>query len=430
MNPNLWNGILWIAELQNDFEILDAKKFPKEKKLELTLGRKKREGRCSSCGALCQRIHSVDEVRLRDLSAFGYQVKLILPRFTFFCFRCEGHRVEDHWLWRSRRRFTWRYECHVSGMCEEMTNLSVARLEGLNDKTVFNIDFELLRLRLERQRLPELGTEFSMDEVYFKYFPDEDPRKETSFVTNLVCLKNRRVITNAPGRGQASAENCILTGISPEMRNYALSFATDLHRPYHSAIRKLCPHSKVILDRFHIMKLFNEAMDSFRKRQSKLTILQEERILLSGRNKWILLSDPSRLSKSKRSLLDELKEMNERVVEALLIREQFVSFFEAPTKELAEKRWRGLMGVVRQANISEFNSFFRQMARWFPMMMDYFFHRTTTAVIEALNHKIKATKIAAYGYRNLYYFRLKILQRVGFLNRRYAPLPSRNSVYA
>lgn len=429
MNP--WQGILWLAGLQSDFEILDAKKFSRERRIELVLGRLRREGRCSECGALCARIHSVDQIRLRELSAFGLQVHLVLPRFTVRCERCQKAVVEDHWLWRPRRRFTWRYECQVSQMCEEMTNLSVARLEGLNDKTVFNIDFELLKLRLERQHVPELGTQYCMDEVYFKFFPEDDPRRETSFVTNLVSLDHRKVICNAPGRGQIAAESCILVGIPPEKRSEPLSFATDLHAPYHVAIRKHCPKAKITLDRFHLMKLFNEAMDKFRKRQLLLAADTTERNLLSAKSgKWILLSDPSKLSDRRKTLLDQLKGMNERVIEALLIREQYVSFFEARDLPLAEKRWLGLMELVRQADIREFTDLFKHMKRWLPMMLEYFANRTTTAVIEALNHKIKATKIAAYGYRNLYYFRLKILQRVGFLNRHFAPLPSRRPAHA
>jgi transposase len=428
MNP--WQGILWLAGLQSDFVILDAKKWNQERRVELTLGRLHRQGRCSECGQLCTRIHSVDTVRLRDLSCFGYKVHLVLPRFTVRCERCGRATVEDHWLWRSRRQLTWRFECHVSALCEEMTNLAVARLEGMNDKTVFNIDYGLLRLRLERQTIPELGKQFCMDEVYFKYFPEQDPRRETSFVTNLVSLDHRRVIINSPGRGQKAAEACILQAIPEPLRQQNLYFATDLHKPFHAAIRKTCPQAKIILDRFHLMKIFNEAMDRFRRRQFHLTTDGTERNLLSAKTgKWILLSDPSKLSPGRQNLLAQLKHLNERVLEALLIREQFVSFFEAKDLPLAESRWQALLELVRLADIREFNDLFQQLKHWLPLMLDYFANRTTTAVIEALNHKIKATKIAAYGYRNLHYFQLKILQRVGFLNRRYAPLPPRNPAF-
>jgi transposase len=427
MNP--WQGILWLAGLQADFEIVEAQKFNREKRLVLTLRRIRKEGRCSDCGHLCSRIHSVDEVTLRDLSSFGYQVWLKIPRFTVRCPRCGKNRVEDHWLWRERRRFTWRYESHISAMCEEMTNLSCARLEGLPDTTVYNIDFELLKLRIERQILPELGPHYSMDEVYFHYFPDQDPRKPTSFVTNLVCLKHRKVVLNAPGRNQASAEACLL-GLSSEQRAGMQSIATDLHDAFHLAVRKHCPGAKIVLDRFHIMKLFNEAMNDFRKRQVHLTTDLDEKRLLQGKHKWILLKNTDSLSHKDRDHLDELKQLNERIIEALLIREHFVSFFESSSEETARTRWLLLMALVEQAGIQEFTKFFSGLKKWLGELWDYFKHRTSSAVIEALNHKIKATKAAAYGYRNLYYFRLKILQRVGFLNTRFATLPTRRPLHA
>ncbi len=395
----------------------------------MQLGRTRREGRCSECGHLCTSIHSTDEVTLRDLSAFGFRVWLKLPRFTVRCPRCKKARVEDHWLWRERRRFTWRFECHVSAMCEEMTNLACARLEDLPDTTVYNIDYELLKLRIERQALPELGPHYSMDEVYFHYFPDDDPRKPTSFVTNLVDLKHKKVILNNPGRNQASAEACLM-GLSPEQRANAESFATDLHDAFHLAIRKHCPKAKVVLDRFHIMKLFNEAMNDFRKRQVHLTTDVDEKRLLQGKHKWILLKNTDSLSHKDRDHLDELKQLNERIIEALFIREHFVSFFESSCEDTARKRWEVLMALVSQADIQEFNLFFRKLRKWLGELWDYFKHKTSSAVIEALNHKIKVTKAAAYGYRNIYYFRLKILQRVGFLNTKFAPLPTRRSAHA
>jgi hypothetical protein len=41
-----------------------------------------------------------------------------------------------------------------------------------------------------------------------------------------------------------------------------------------------------------------------------------------------------------------------------------------------------------------------------------------------MNNVIKALKRRAYGYRNMEYFRLKILQQCGYLNSRHIPDPS------
>jgi transposase len=429
MNP--WQGIARLAGFPADFEILDEQTYPPTKerpqaRVFYTIRRRLRQGVCSACGTLCSKIHSTDEVELRDLPAFGQQIHWRIPRFTVRCERCGKNTVEDHWLWRARRQFTWRYECQISRLCEELTNVGVARLELLSDKTVYRIDYELLCLRMERQSLPQdIGPHYSMDEIHFRTFRKKlDREKSVSFVTNLLCMKYRKVIFNAPGRVQASAQVCLL-GLSETQRAQAQSFAADLHDDFHLAIRAACPQADIVLDRFHIMKLFNESMNDFRKRQLTMAQSCEEKGLLRGANKWLLLMSPDKMSATKKGLLDELKALNERVVEALLIREQFVSFFQSSTLELAKQRWEQLKRMITEADITELTDFFRRLSAWTEFLWNYFKHRTSSAIIEAVNHKIKAVRGMAYGYRNLHYFQLKILQRVGFLNSRFVNLPQK-----
>lgn len=428
MNPEHLQGILALADLQDDFILLDYKKLRDKNRVILVLGRKERRGHCSGCGRECSRVHSSDRVWVRDLSAFGFEVHLYADRLTLWCEGCQGNRVEVHWLWRPRRSFTWRFEKHISHLSEEMTNASAGRLESLHDKTVYAIDLELLEIRLGHQRLPiDLGPHYSMDEVYFRYFPDWHQDADKKFVTNLLDLTHGKIIANAPGRGEKAAENCLLW-LSLPQRRQAQSVATDLHEPFHLAIRKHCPHADIVLDRFHIMKLFNEAMDDFRKKQMEIYSGTEQVELLRGRNKWLLLTRPEKLSKTNAKLLEELKKMNERVIDALLVREYFIQFFQAPTLNDAKLRWYRLLKFVAEVDIAAFTEFFRKLKAWAPQLWNYFRHRTSSAVIEAVNHKIQVTKTAAYGYKNLRYFRLKILQRCGFLNTQFAPLPRIHSL--
>lgn len=291
MNPEQWQGILQLADLQDDFVLLNYKKFRDQNRVVLVLGRRQRQGRCSGCGTESRQIHLTDRVWIRDLSAFGFQVELYVDRFTLRCERCQNNRVEVHWLWRPRRSFSWRFEKRVSRLCEEMTNAAVGRIEELNDKTVYTIDKEM--------------------EIY-------------------------------SGTDQVE--------------------------------------------------------------------------LLKGRNKWLLLTREEKLSKTNRRLLEELKAMNERIVDALLVREYFIQFFQAATLREARIRWYRLLKLVKEVDIAAFIEFFRKLKSWTAQLWNYFEHRTSSAVIEAINHKIQVTKSAAYGYKNLRYFQLKILQRCGFLN--------------
>ena len=46
------------------------------------------------------------------------------------------------------------------------------------------------------------------------------------------------------------------------------------------------------------------------------------------------------------------------------------------------------------------------------------------ALSEGINSVIKMLKRRAFGYRNMEYFRLKIMQVCGYLNSRYVPVPA------
>ena len=46
---------------------------------------------------------------------------------------------------------------------------------------------------------------------------------------------------------------------------------------------------------------------------------------------------------------------------------------------------------------------------------DYFVHRVTTGISEGINRAIKGLKWQAYGYKDMEYFKLRFLQKVGYL---------------
>ena len=50
---------------------------------------------------------------------------------------------------------------------------------------------------------------------------------------------------------------------------------------------------------------------------------------------------------------------------------------------------------------------------------NYFKYKVTTGISEGIDRAIKGLKWQAYGYKDMQYFKLKILQKVGYLNSRY-----------
>ena len=79
----------------------------------------------------------------------------------------------------------------------------------------------------------------------------------------------------------------------------------------------------------------------------------------------------------------------------------------------ALKEWYDL---VRQSKLKPFRDFAKTIRKYRTLIENYIKSGLTTGVAEGLNNKIKALKRAGYGYQDETSFRLKILQRCGFLN--------------
>jgi len=92
-------------------------------------------------------------------------------------------------------------------LMEEITCEASARLLNINPKTMWNIDQYRMTKMYPDLDYTELNLDkMSADEVHFRtIFGEKSSDKNTiQFVTNLVCTKARKVLSNAMGRGSAS----------------------------------------------------------------------------------------------------------------------------------------------------------------------------------------------------------------------------------
>jgi transposase len=91
-----------------------------------------------------------------------------------------------------------------------------------------------------------------------------------------------------------------------------------------------------LLDRFHIMLKFNEAIDDIRRSEVKqFKDNQQENVLVRGR--WSLLKRPKNLSEKQTTRLGELLKLNLVSIKGYLLREDFQRFLDYNRPYLAEK---------------------------------------------------------------------------------------------
>ena len=91
-----------------------------------------------------------------------------------------------------------------------------------------------------------------------------------------------------------------------------------------------------ILDRFHIMKKFNAAIDEVRRQEvNQLKAEDKENVLVNGR--WLLLKNTVNLTQKQTRRLSDLLKINLLSVKAYLMKEDFKQFWEYKSAAWAGK---------------------------------------------------------------------------------------------
>ena len=102
---------------------------------------------------------------------------------------------------------------------------------------------------------------------------------------------------------------------------------SDMWKPYLKVIAKKAVNAVNILDRFHIMKMFNDAIDKVR-RQETAQLMREGYEPVLKNSRWLIAKRPENLTDKQRPRLKELLQYNLKSVRAYLLREDFQLFWE------------------------------------------------------------------------------------------------------
>ena len=109
----------------------------------------------------------------------------------------------------------------------------------------------------------------------------------------------------------------------------------DMSSAFIKGIEEKFPLASIIIDKFHIIKMFNEAVDEVRRLEQLIN-----RIL---KNTWyIWLKNPSSLTKKQLKELGGLKEMNLKTVRAYSIKLSLQDLWKMEDRQSAEayfKKW-------------------------------------------------------------------------------------------
>ena len=396
--------------------------------LKVTARQQKSTSECHHCLSPLWSIHEWKErtIKAPPFGAFLY-VTVVLFQLRGRCHLC-GDQVRSAkvpFVHPDFQNMTFSL-CELAGrLMEEMPCAAVARFFKLNSKTMWDLDQYRMKRMKPLMKFPEnLDVEkMSADEVHFRTMPKMDSltKPEIKFVTNLVCTKEAKILSNAPGRSSRSLLQCLKV-LTPEQRASIRVFAVDMHEAFMTTIRKFCPLAKICVDRFHLAERVNDTFDELRKAEFKKAKEAGDSFqlgMLSPHRRFVLVEREKNLKKGDLRMLDRLKEINKNILNGMILVEHFHKMLDKT--EVIEFRKSLVLWyrLVREAKLQPFKKLAWLIKKYRGYIEAYIKSRLTTAKSEGLNNKIKVLRRSGYGYTNQTSYLNKILQRCGYLNSRY-----------
>jgi transposase len=354
--------------------------------------------RCSECGSAD--VWSQGGVD-RTFRAVPIGSKPVLLQFKVprvLCFECGNVRQINLGFADPRRSYTRAFERYALEISRHMTIDDVARHLGVSWDIIKDIQTRSLQKRFGKPKLKNLK-QIAIDEIAIG--------KGHRYVTVVLDLRSGAVVYVGDGKGVASLE--LFWRRLRRARAKIEAVATDLSKAYLKAVRDHIPGAVHVFDHFHVVKLFNDKLSNFR-RELYREANERHRAILKG-TRWLLLKNPENLDpqhNEPRRLREALR-LNLPLATAYYLKEDLRQIWQQSNKLVARLVLEGWLRQARASNIDMLIRFADTLEEHQEGILAYYHYRISTGPLEGTNTKIQLLKRQAYGFRDVEFFKLKIL---------------------
>jgi transposase len=404
------------------FSVKDIKEFHQTCHMQIVLEKDESQvPLCSACGHKLGHYHDRYSMEVKHLKVFGWSASLVFFREKRHCDVCRKVRSElVEWLCPKSPHITMELSWWINRLSEVTSVLAVSKLESVDKMACYRVDHYILKRLLQGYQIPQV-THIAVDEVYARS-PKQQEKDETRddlFLTVILDIKTHKVIWVADSRRKEALDEFFKI-IGPEACGKIKVVATDQHDGYSASVTEYCTNAVVVLDRFHLVQNFNEALNEDRKDElDQIDPEGQMGDMMNGKYKCKFLTKAANRSEKDNRHIEYVTKLNKKMAQLEIIKERFHQIFDAPSvidaQVILAEIFQWSMDIHARGIFNWIRNIMKDLRFW-----NYFENRYSSGVIEGTNRAIKGLKWQAYGYKNMEYFKLKIMQKVGYLNSRFA----------
>jgi transposase len=339
---------------------------------------------CPGCGAADCPAYDTEEMTWRHLNFFQHHAYLHarVPRID--CASCGIKKVSVPWA-REGSGFALLFEALIMALVQAMPVKAVARLVGEHDTRLWRVIHHYVDRGRARADFSAV-TRVACDETA--------ARRGHDYITLFVDLDRARVLFATEGKDAgtvaAFAADFAAHGGDP---GAVAEVCIDMSPAFIKGTADHLPNAAVTFDKFHAVKIINDAVDRVRRAE------QKAHGQLTG-TRYIWLRNPATLSDKQRATLESLRTRTLTTARAYQIRLTFQEFYDQPDGTAAAaflKKWYFWAAHSRLAPIIEAA---RTVKRHWDGILRWFDSKIANGLIEGINSLVQAAKAKARGYRS------------------------------
>ncbi|MDY6857593.1 MAG: ISL3 family transposase, partial [Thermodesulfobacteriota bacterium] len=321
--------------------------------------------------------------------------------------QCPTHgRVQEDIPWaESYARITYRFEYAMLIYCQLMTQKAAAKILRIPDSTLSDMLHRTITRIRDGHRIRGLKCA-GVDEISYC--------KGHKYATIVYDLDRACVVWVGQGKGRKTIDIFFNEMLSDYQKSQIKWATCDMSQAYIGAIEHHCPNVILVLDRFHIVKALNEAVDEVRKEQWRKASVDERKALKGLR--WLLFKHSSNRSKKDSRILNALHKGNRRIHRAWVLKDEFEHFWNYKAPWAAERFLKGWMTTALKSRLEPIRKFVQTIKNNIARIIPFVGSRLTNAIAEGLNRIIRIVKNRASGFRTLQAFTDMIFLTVGDLD--------------
>ena len=356
---------------------------------------------CPECGRAECKAYDTEERTWRHLNFFQYATYLHarVPRVQ--CETCGIKVVNVPWA-RPGSGFTLLFEALIMTLAAQMPVQALARIVKEYDTRLWRVLDHYVaaaRAKADFSAVRQVGVD------------ETASRRGQNYVCLFVDLERSQVLFATEGKDAATVgafkEDLVAHGGAAAAIG---EVCCDMSPAFISGAEEQFPQAHLTFDKFHVLKIINEAVDEVRRQE------QSSRPELT-KTRYLWLKNPENLTVRQAATLERLsmKKLKLKTTRAYHLRLVFQEFW-GQAKEEAEAFLRRWYSWAVRSGLAPMREAAATIKRHWSGILRWFESRVSNGILEGINSLVQAAKARARGYRTARNFITMIYMIAGKLD--------------